>query len=237
MVHRNFIHFQGSQFTKSDSSSFSAGIAKVAGGDADSLMEEFKLLLTELGRCYNKSSTETEQSYKSTAEQISSVTSTMSDQCAVNPLFNKTLAALREQVLPTVYDNWDNLSEAEDVSTSKLFFFFCKMHLFVNMATEVDKCLVLFEISFITEGRNAYSYNLNESRCLRPIKTASKALTSHGCENSGVASHFNTYLKNKGIANKLITFRGHRFNHLLHATGTTYYHLTDIRDFLASGLT
>ena len=40
------------------------------------------------------------------------------------------------------------------------------------------------------------------------------------------------YLKEKGIDSHLITFRGHRFNHLFYAAGSTLYHLDDIKDFL-----
>lgn len=31
----------------------------------------------------------------------------------------------------------------------------------------------------------------------------------------------------------LSTFRGHRFNHLFHSAGTTFYHINDIVDFLS----
>lgn len=47
-----------------------------------------------------------------------------------------------------------------------------------------------------------------------------------------MGGHFQTYLKEKGIDNKLITFRGHRFNHLFYAAGATFFHLNDIKDFL-----
>jgi E1A/CREB-binding protein len=34
--------------------------------------------------------------------------------------------------------------------------------------------------------------------------------------------------------NKLITFRGHRFNHFFYAAGATYHHLGDIKRFLGN---
>ena len=48
-----------------------------------------------------------------------------------------------------------------------------------------------------------------------------------------MGGHSQTYLKEKGIENKLITFRGHWFNHLFYAAGATFFHLNDIKDFLA----
>lgn len=66
------------------------------------------------------------------------------------------------------------------------------------------------------------------------IRTASKALTAHGCEKAGIGGHFSTPMKFKSMKNILTTFRGHRLNHLFHAAGTTFFHLTDIKDFLSN---
>jgi E1A/CREB-binding protein len=52
------------------------------------------------------------------------------------------------------------------------------------------------------------------------------------CEKSGVGHHFSTYLENKGKRKQLISFRGHRFNHLFTAAGRTYHHRKDITNFL-----
>ncbi|CAC5376816.1 unnamed protein product [Mytilus coruscus] len=73
-----------------------------------------------------------------------------------------------------------------------------------------------------------------ESGASRLTRTASKALTLHGCEKSGVGQHFRTHFKERDIDNKLITFRGHRFNHLFYAAGATYHHLNDVIDFIES---
>uniref|UniRef100_A0A8W8MPP0 Uncharacterized protein n=1 Tax=Magallana gigas TaxID=29159 RepID=A0A8W8MPP0_MAGGI len=78
------------------------------------------------------------------------------------------------------------------------------------------------------------SFDWKESGASRLTRTVSKALTMHGCEKSGVGSHFSTHLQDKGVKNKLITFRGHRFNHLFYAAGATYHHLADIKTFLDS---
>lgn len=107
------------------------------------------------------------------------------------------------------------------------------MHIFVNMAGEVDKCLMVFENS-ISQGNNPYSFDWKESGGSRLTRTVSKALTMKGCEKSEVGSHFMTFLKEKGEQNKLISFRGHRFNHLFCVAGSVYYHRQDIQDFLSS---
>ena len=73
------------------------------------------------------------------------------------------------------------------------------MHIFVNMASEVDKCLDEYEKQVISDGRNQYAFQWIESGAARLIRTASKAFTSHW-------GHFQTYLKTHfGLHNTLMT--------------------------------
>ncbi|WAR27514.1 hypothetical protein MAR_013218 [Mya arenaria] len=53
----------------------------------------------------------------------------------------------------------------------------------------------------------------------------------HGCEKSGIGQHFQAYLKNEDKRNQLVTFGGHRYNHLFCAAGRTYHHRNDIKNF------
>jgi len=53
-----------------------------------------------------------------------------------------------------------------------------------------------------------------------------------GNKKSGVGGHFQTYLAEIDKTNQMISFRGHRFNHLFNAAGTIYHHKDDITDFL-----
>ena len=223
-------HFQPFQVTTGGGVTLSAGLSEVARGDASTLFEEFENVVSELAssiQAYNAADCQSE-----IARLVHSIVSTMSDQGSVNPLFNEKLQKLRENLLPLVYEHWDTLAPEIQEEMSTLFSFFCKMHIFVNMASEADKCLSQFEKQIVLDGRNPYAFSWNESGASRLIRTASKALSSHGCEKSEVGGHFQTYLKETGIANKLITFRGHRFNHLFYAAGATFYHLNDIKDFL-----
>ncbi|CAC5414940.1 unnamed protein product [Mytilus coruscus] len=182
-------------------------------------MSSFKNIISDLG-----------QAVQNEPEIVSRLTcslvSTMSDQGAANPLFNQQLKEFKESLLPDIVENWENLDNNTQAEIAKMSSFFCKMHISVNMASEVDKCLQLFE-SNVCNGKNPFSSS-------RLTRTASKALTLHGCEKSGVGQHFRTHLIERDIDNKLITFRGHRFNHLLNAAGATYHHLNDMIDFIDS---
>jgi E1A/CREB-binding protein len=123
------------------------------------------------------------------AKLIASLTNTMSDQGSVNPVFNSALADLRSDLLPVVIDNWLDLSEESQTNLRPMGNFFCKMHLLVNFATECDKALKEFEQNITVSGRNPHSFSKSESGACRLVRTAAKALTTHGSEKAGVASY------------------------------------------------
>lgn len=218
--------FQSFQLTTPEHRSYSIGMTEVGSADADSLMKAFQANISELSNCLHNED-------KSFSKLVATIISTMSDQGATNPVFNRQLEELRQSLLPDVLKNWDEMPEINRKEMGRVASFFCKMHVFVNMASEVDKCLSVFENN-VCSGKNPYSFDWKESGASRLTRTVSKALTMHGCEKSGVGSHFSTHLKEKGVKNKLITFRGHRFNHLFYAAGATYHHLADIKTFLDS---
>lgn len=219
-------HFQSFQVTTADKKTYSLGLCEVSAGDADTLMEAFKQQICDLATAVsNGTDSET------VAKLVCSITSTMSDQGSVNPVFNRQLTELKQNFLPEAFLSWDTLDEKVRNEVSKISSYFCKMHIFVNMASEVDKCLSLFE-SNISSGRNPYAFDWKESGATRLTRTSSKALTMQGCDKSGIGSHFSTYLQSFNKTNHLISFRGHRFNHLFYAAGATYHHAQDIQNFL-----
>lgn len=220
-------HFQSFQISNSDGTTMSAGLHEVGKSDANKLFETFQVLISDLAETIKTGNQD-----EKVAALVKSIVATMSDQGSVNPLFNDKFQVFREDLLPLAYDRWDEMSDNERKSLGEVFNFFCKMHIFVNMATEVDKSLMQFEKTVISEGHNPFAFSTAESGSSRLVRTASKALTAYGCEKSGVGGHFLTYLQDKGLQNKLITFRGHRFNHLFYAAGATFYHLRDIQDFI-----
>lgn len=136
-----------------------------------------------------------------------------SDQCSVNGVVNFNLKAIREELLPTVIENWNGLGSDNQKSLSEMGHYFCRIHLLVNMATECNK--VLGELEEIT----CSSYNINsaipqsgESGAGRLTRTAVKSFHPRGCEKSGIAPDFMTYLANAEKVLKLVPFKGNRFN-------------------------
>ena len=65
----------------------------------------------------------------------------------------------------------------------------------------------------------------------RPVDLS---LTHHGCDKSGIAADWDTYLVGIGETNKIITFRGNRFNVLFYDAAAVYYHRHHIYEFLSA---
>lgn len=81
-------------------------------------------------------------------------------------------------------------------------------------------------------GRNPQTFNNSESGACRLVRTAAKALTSHGSEKAGVASYWNSFLEDMGESNKIATFRSNRFNILFFDAAAFFFHKCHLQDFL-----
>ena len=123
-----FKHYQSFQITLPTGKSMS----EVGSGDADSILQSFKLLITDLAETCTKHEIHRDAKV---AKLITSITNTMSNQGSVNPVFNLALSEMRAELLP----NWIDLGEATQASLQPTSNFFCKMHLLVNFASECDK--------------------------------------------------------------------------------------------------
>ena len=172
---------------------------------------------------------------KDFAKLITSITNTMSDMGPVNPLFNKKLQAFRENLLPTVIDKWDNLTQEEKDSFIQMGNFFCKLHLLTNFVTETDKILKEFEsVMVLNEHENKFAFKTKEAGPVQTVRVASKALHDRGSDECGVASGFNSFLQKKRKTKEIVPFVGNRFNILYHNAAAVYYHHHDIVDFVSS---
>ena len=164
---------------------------------------------------------------------IANIKNTMSDRAAPQKSFNNLLATYRSDILPDVVSNWDSLPEDEQTILSHMHNFYCGMHLVVNMAEHCSESLKLMEQTTIPSATTEHAiHNKGESGTVRLIRTACKAFERRGDEKSGCPLQFATYLKRKGVACKLIHFRGNRFN-IIFANGARIYYLYQhITDFL-----
>ena len=134
-------------------------------------------------------------------------------------------------------ESWDMMSDAEKSSVTKLNNFYCSLHVLVHAATS---CLLEAERGLFESCAPIYDATfrkINESRCLRLIRTVCKAFSCGGDEKSGAHGPFSIYvkrfLKEKGLHSLQIErFRGNRFNILFSNAAGVYYLISKLKEFL-----
>ena len=77
-----------------------------------------------------------------------------------------------------------------------------------------------------------FVFNSKESCAVRLVRTTCKAFHSRGSQQSGVASHFNSFLAGKNDKSYLENFIGNRFNILFYNATAVYYHREEISSFV-----
>ena len=92
-----FKHYQSFQITLPTGKSMSIAMSEVGSGDADSILQSFKLLITDLAETCTKHEIHRDAKV---AKLITSITNTMSNQGSVNPVFNLALSEMRAELLP-----------------------------------------------------------------------------------------------------------------------------------------
>ena len=111
--------------------------------------------------------------------------------------------------------------------------YFCKLNLLSNFASEVDHDLKELEDIVLQsdyETNFAFQSKTESGRfCL--IRTACKAYHHRGCEKSGLADQFKTYLQTKNKNNLLERFVGNRFSIAFYNAGALFFHKEDMKMF------
>ena len=77
----------------------------------------------------------------------------MSDRAATEKAFNDLLSHYRSEILPTVIQEWEQLSNEKCQSMSRMYNFYGGMYFVTNMAEHASGAMQLFE--------NAYSDDTN----------------------------------------------------------------------------
>eukprot|EP00117_Sycon_ciliatum_P048351 scpid60247/ scgid34434/ len=180
-------------------------VSDVASGSAEHTLTLFKEVIGEL-------SAVGEHTGRTNAGEklLCSLQNTMTDRAAVNAKFNELLGKYRQDVLSATVPDWDELSDQEKASLSKMNNHFCGLHMLVNLAEQCNAVLREYESSQV-EGEAAKSSE--EAGAIRLIRTACKAFERHGSEKAGRMVDFATFCASRGItALPLAAFRGNRFN-------------------------
>ncbi|XP_078620866.1 uncharacterized protein LOC144887482 [Branchiostoma floridae x Branchiostoma japonicum] len=209
---------------------FVAGVTEQLSGKTEHQVDMFRKVIHELATACGTSE----------EEMWLSVKNTMSDRHIVNKCLNKQLEEIREEALKIVVKDWDDKSLEDKERMKKMWNHFCSMHYIVGLATSAEVGLKKFENASLTSSEGATGMENScpsqaESGTHRVVRATCKAFSHTGaCEKSGHPKEFEAYLQTYTPAkdNKLISFRGERFNVLFKNGGATYHHKNDLLAYL-----
>ena len=120
-----FNQHYGSFQISTEKSSYTLGLMEMSSGSAKHTLDCLKNVLSDINMSTNSNAGD---------KILTEIKNTMSDRHVVEKSFNNLLEDYRLEILPTVVENWEDLSDDEKTSISSLNSFFCGMHLVVGMA-------------------------------------------------------------------------------------------------------
>lgn len=151
----------------------------------------------------------------------------MSDRHTAEKRFADMLQEYREEILPSIADNWNNMTELEQEHLSSMNNFYCGLHYITGLADCTEEVLKLWETEMKEEIK------MGSSGTQRLVRTACKAFHHQGSQQCGSYVLFRTYLRKQGIHNiPLACFVGNRFNVVFYHAAGIYYLRKYINEFI-----
>ncbi|KAI8509787.1 hypothetical protein Bbelb_122150 [Branchiostoma belcheri] len=210
-----------------------AGVTEQLSGKTEHQVDMFKKIMHDLATACGASE----------EEMWVSIKNTMTDRHVVNKCLNRKLEDIRQEALPKVVKDWDKKSPEEKDAMKNMWNHFCSMHFIVGLATSAEAGLKTFEnactctdhSSSGATGAETFFPSQGESGAHRLVRAVCKAFSHTGaCEKSGHPKEFEAFLQScvPAKVNKLISFRGERFNVLFKNGGATYHHKDDLLAYL-----
>ena len=212
---------------QTDSFSFTLGLRHVFSGSSMDTLETLKQILDDID------SVQLALGHQAASSKIiTKIKNTMSDRHAAEKLFNEILHDYREEILPSVFDNWEELTTAEKQQLTRMNNFFCGLHFLVGLAESADKTLTLWESSLLSDD---ISSPPSSSSTQKLIRAACKSFHHRGSQQCGTSTLFCSYLKQQGIFKlPLAQFVGNRFNILFYDGAGIYYLQNHMVKFIES---
>ena len=145
-------------------------------------------------------------------------------------------------VLPTIVENWEAMTDEEKEPLGHITSFFCGLHSLIQYAETCEKGLDTVEKE-MTEGKGGgaqvkgLAFKSDGCGVLRLVGGCSKAFARGGSEKAGVHGHFKLFvqdfLKDSGLRTlPLVPFKGNRFNILFFNAGFVYFLREQMKKFI-----
>ena len=233
------IKYGGYHLSDEEGNLWVLGLREMANKSARTTLDTFKEILTDIDHVIDQGDQNNQGKPKPGLKILCEIRSTMSDQAATEKCFNDLLQQYRASVLPVVIDNWDLMADTEQEMHSRMYNFFCGLHLLVNMAEVTSSALLKYEsangwneLGAASQRDTSLFVKKSESSIVRTVRTVCKALTRGGDEKNGCFMQFSEFVRQLGEKNRLVSFRGNRFNILFLDGGLVYFHASHIIEFL-----
>ena len=125
-----------------------------------------------------------ESSNEKSRQILANIVARVSDRAATETKLGELIEQARSEILPIVYENYDDLSEDEKTDVGSILVFSCGLHGLVHMAESANKTLIECEkVVFDREMPPAFDVSFvkkSESATVRLIRTCSKAFAKGG---------------------------------------------------------
>ncbi|XP_052812589.1 uncharacterized protein LOC128240121 [Mya arenaria] len=172
---------------------------------------------------------------------LCNIKNTMSDRAATEVKFNDLLQNYKNEVLPEIVENYQDLNGESQQALGRINNFFCGLHSLVHMAEVSQKVLYDVEDNHFDGNiphSNTCFNKVGQSGTLRLIQTSCKAFARRGDQRNGCYGNFKTFisslLQEHAMNFPLQPLKGNRFNILFANAGHIYFLHKHIHEFLKS---
>ena len=214
----------GSVQATTSSGTYVLGLFEMECGESKHLFSQVKQTFIDLANTLTSAKTDSDPSVLN--KLLFSFRNTMTDRHVTNSCVDKMLEEWRTELAPTLYDNFNSMSDEAKIQITHVNSFRCNLHFLLGLANEANTALQkLDKISNLTDTAefkiDARMIIDSEAGAVRTIRTVCKAFEKHGSEEAGVTASFKAFIN---CECRLQPFKGNRFNILFRNGGAVFYH-------------
>ena len=198
--------FEGSHASDPDGRVYVLGMRDIISKSGQDCLNTFKQILCDI-EDFTHGSDEVARkilvkisstmSDRASTQILVKISSTISDRASTQIKFNDLLEEYRKDILPLTIENYDSMSEAQQLSLGKLCNFFCGLHALVHLAEVASSAAREAENGFFGEQlpiMDGSFLKAKEPGATRLIRTACKVAAQGGDEKSGCHGSFLEYI-------------------------------------------
>ncbi|XP_060765350.1 uncharacterized protein LOC132873624 [Neoarius graeffei] len=222
--------YMGYHLSGADGRFWVLGLRDIPSKSSVDCLSTFKEILGDLDDCV--------ASNQAGKDILLRIRSTMSDRAATESKFVELLELYRREVLATVLEGCDDLSEDAKTATAKLHMFFCGLHSLIQYAeTSIAAIAECEKAENVPSLCSDCIIKAGEPGTLHLLRTAAKAFARGGDDQSGKYFEFNDFCVDFFTEHNVKTmplklFRGNRFNSVFYEAEYVFFLHEKMLEFL-----